>query len=177
MGERIKIVLLGDINSAVLPEIVGQVSRVFAATVAIADTQYNYEPAYNSGRNQYSAESFLKHLNMLREDNVRVLGITDVDLYIPYLNYVFGLTDEASDVAVVSIARFKRGDGREVERAVKTAIHELGHTYGLAHCNNNRCVMYFSYNLCDTDYKGKEFCVKCRKELNTKISSREVMCA
>ena len=190
MGEQIKIVPLGDIDGGLIMEVATQVSMSFGITAIVNEMQQYHESAYNRQRNQYSAEAFLRFMEGVRgETPHRLLGITDVDLYIPDLNYVFGLADEASSVALVSIARFKKGNGRSVERAVKTAIHELGHTYGLAHCNNNRCVMYFSYNLSDTDYKGKEFCIKCRKALDTRIPPdrdkvktrdehiKEVMCA
>jgi archaemetzincin len=51
-------------------------------------------------------------------------------------------------------------------RASKTAIHELGHSYGLVHCRDHKCVMFFSFNLSDTDYKESRFCKKCWQELS-----------
>jgi archaemetzincin len=47
------------------------------------------------------------------------------------------------------------------ERAVKEAVHEMGHTYGLGHCRNRRCVMAFSNSLLDTDAKSRHFCARC----------------
>lgn len=165
MGENIKIVPLGDIEGGLLLEVAMQVSTTFRTTVTVAETQQHHGSAYDPLRGQYLAESFLKFLDV-PEESIRVLGITDVDLYLPNLNYVFGLADESRAVSLISISRFKKGNGKVVERAVKTAVHELGHTYGLVHCHDNKCVMYFSYNLSDTDYKGKEFCIKCQKTLD-----------
>jgi archaemetzincin len=51
------------------------------------------------------------------------------------------------------------------ERAVKEAVHELGHTFGLGHCPDSSCVMHFSNCLDDTDRKGKEYCPECRAKL------------
>ena len=45
------------------------------------------------------------------------------------------------------------------------AIHELGHTYGLGHCADPRCVMWFSNTLSETDRKGTEFCLAHQAEL------------
>ena len=163
MGEIIKIVPFGDIDSGLLTGIAEEVDRAFLASVTVADAQQPDESAYNPVRSQYSAEALLKYTYA---SDSRMLGITHVDLYLPDLNYVFGFADKTRHAAIVSIARFKRGNGKMVERAVKTSIHELGHIYGLAHCQNNRCVMYFSFNLTDTDYKGKEFCDKCQKALS-----------
>ncbi|MDA8213998.1 MAG: archaemetzincin family Zn-dependent metalloprotease [Nitrospiraceae bacterium] len=166
MGEQIKIVPLGEVDGGIMMEVATQVSMVFGITATVNEMQRYHESAYNHQRGQYSAESFLKFLDAPKEGSIRVLGITDVDLYIPDLNYVFGLADESRDVSLISISRFKKGNGKVVERAVKTAVHELGHTYGLVHCHDNKCVMYFSYNLSDTDYKGKEFCIKCQETLD-----------
>ena len=57
-------------------------------------------------------------------------------------------------------------DALFLQRAVKEAVHELGHTCGLGHCRNPRCVMFFSNTLHDTDVKGPGFCTACRDKLN-----------
>ncbi len=51
-------------------------------------------------------------------------------------------------------------------RAAKEAVHELGHTYGLGHCGDRRCLMAFSNSLADTDDKGQEFCGRCQAHLS-----------
>jgi archaemetzincin len=100
-----------------------------------------------------------------------LLGVTDVDLYVPRLNFVFGEADSKRGVAVFSIARLQTPDReRFVHRAATEAIHELGHTYGLAHCNNPRCVMWFSNTLDETDRKGTEFCQRHAAALQRAIS-------
>ena len=46
----------------------------------------------------------------------------------------------------------------------KTVLHELGHTLGMDHCNNNKCVMATrNYDLCN----GK-FCNNCKTKLGLK---------
>ena len=50
------------------------------------------------------------------------------------------------------------------ERLVKEAVHELGHGFGLRHCKNSKCVMYFSISLLDIDIKGRSFCSSCRRK-------------
>ena len=57
-------------------------------------------------------------------------------------------------------------------RAVKEAVHELGHTYGLGHCPDARCVMHFSNSLRDTDFKSHRFCGACRARIPG-LSGRE----
>ena len=55
------------------------------------------------------------------------------------------------------------------DRIVKEAIHELGHAFGLIHCNNKRCVMHFSNSLHDTDFKNKRFALDCKHNLSMKL--------
>jgi archaemetzincin len=45
-----------------------------------------------------------------------------------------------------------------LERVVKEATHELGHAFGLRHCPRQKCVMFFSNSLADTDRKCRRFC-------------------
>ena len=51
------------------------------------------------------------------------------------------------------------------KRLVSECIHQIGMIRGLAHCPNNRCVMFFSATVQDTDKKGMSFCANCRKRL------------
>ena len=107
-------------------------------------------------------------------DGDRVIAITDVELCDPELGLalVFGHADIRGRWAVVSLSQFG-GDGEDklVERAVKTAVHELGHTLGLGHHDANpQCVMFFSERLADTDRKGRDFCPECADSVNLILS-------
>jgi len=51
------------------------------------------------------------------------------------------------------------------ERTFKELNHELGHTFGLLHCNSPRCVMNFSNSVLEVDQKSRFFCEKCQKKL------------
>jgi archaemetzincin len=118
------------------------------------------EDAYNASRRQYHSTMLLDTLARHKKPEwERLLGLTDVDLYTPDLNFVFGQADSRRGVAVVSVARLHSGnDDRFLHRAATEALHELAHTYGLAHCRDARCVMWFSNTLDETDRKGTRFC-------------------
>jgi archaemetzincin len=125
------------------------------------------------GRSQCPGEPFLEALAAARtpEDEV-ILGVTGVDLTVPGLNFVFGLADPRSRGAVISLARLypeSYGQPRNPplfkKRALKEAVHEVGHTLGLGHCPNPACIMSFSNSLADTDRKGPGFCRLCRERL------------
>lgn len=126
------------------------------------------EDAYDRLRVQYRAEAFLGIATRVAgAAGKRVLGVTDRDLYTENLNFVFGLAESPGRAAVISLARLRQStdDARRRARAVKEAVHELGHTFGLGHCPDPRCVMHFSNTLADTDRKGREFCPSCRARL------------
>jgi predicted Zn-dependent protease len=98
-----------------------------------------------------------------------LVGVTDVDLYIPILSFVFGEAQLGGHIAVVSYHRLHqqfyglpRDDSLLRERLVKEAIHEAGHTRGLTHCDDYDCVMAASHAVEWLDLKGAGFCASCR---------------
>jgi archaemetzincin len=95
-----------------------------------------------------------------------VLAVTDQDLFIPILTFVFGEAQLGGRVAVVSTARLGEPglpDPRvALERLAKESVHELGHCFGLVHCDSPGCVMARSPGARDVDRKRGDFCSKCR---------------
>lgn len=122
--------------------------------------------AFNPIRNQYESSYFLDLARLYPGD--RVLGIVDVDLYAEPLNFVFGQAEIHGKPAVISLARLKGEKEIYEGRAVKEAVHEVGHTLGLRHCDEEKCVMHFSNSLADTDLKGEKYCESCEEELRNK---------
>lgn len=121
--------------------------------------------AYNPKREQYLAEEVLK---TLKAKGKFALGIADIDLYVPELNFVFGLARPSAKIAIISLTRLRQefynlpqNETLLSERAIKEAVHEIGHLLGLGHCSNKKCVMTFSNSVADTDRKEKNFCPQC----------------
>jgi archaemetzincin len=133
-----------------------------------------FSPAWvHSQRKQARGSELLGALKQMeRPQEGRVLGLIDVDCYGPGLNFIFGQADPRAGVALVALPRLRPSfygltdDGHLFrQRVLKEAVHEFGHTWGLSHCPNPRCVMRFSNTLADTDAKGSVFCKRCRRRL------------
>ena len=135
---------------------------------------------YNSERNQYDADRILKRIIKLTKniESFRILGIIDKDIYSEPLNFVFGIAIKPIKpvsgepvASLISVTRLREQFYNKLEnddlfelRILKEAVHELGHTFGLEHCNNI-CIMRFSNSLMDTDKKPAQFCESCLKKI------------
>lgn len=125
--------------------------------------------SFEARRNQYYSTKILKEmLGNVPRDAFKLLGVTDKDLCIPILTYVFGEAQVGGTAAVVSLARLRQehygltpDPPLLLERLRKECLHELGHTFGLVHCPSRDCVMYLSNTVVDVDTRGRDFCRGC----------------
>ena len=173
MGGKIILIPLTRINSHILKILKQSLEQTFNCPAEIKAQISSLDYAYEPKRKQYLAPLLLSTLRGFKmEPGDRCLGIVDVDLYSSGLNFVFGEADVGSAVAIISLYRLRQecyglpqDKGLFQDRAIKEAVHELGHTYYLSHCRDIKCVMHFSNSLTDTDIKGASFCQKCQQKL------------
>ena len=166
---RIILVLTSSVDRHVLVALKQSLKRAFNRPVEVRVKVSSLNYAYDSSRMQYLSPKLLSRLSRMRKDQRdKIIGLVDVDLYSPGFDFVFGEADVAAGVATVSLYRLRQEDYAQPpdsnvfeERAIKEAIHELGHLNGLGHCLNPECVMYFSTSLGYVDRKTKMFCTKC----------------
>jgi archaemetzincin len=125
--------------------------------------------AYDAGRGQWASVPVLESvLAQCPPDAAKILAVTSRDLFIPVLTFVFGHAQLGGQAAVVSLARLRQEfyrlpPDREIflERAVKEALHESGHTFGLVHCADRACAMSLSTGVRQIDTKEAAFCAPC----------------
>ena len=159
---------IGKIDSNVILMLEKSLGDIFGTEVFLSNKRLEIpEESYNPTRKQFNSTKILSFMiDFIKEAFDHVLGVTDVDLYVPGLHFVFGQAQCPGTFAIISVHRLQHPDEAIfLDRIMKEAVHELGHTYGLTYCDNPLCVMHFSNSLTDTDIKGKTFCEKCRNRI------------
>jgi archaemetzincin len=154
------------------------ISDTFHFKTKRKEFKINLKDVFDSNREQYNSSLILQQLIMKPPlDAEKILGVLDVDLFIPILTFVFGEAQLKGIGAVVSTHRLNNlfyglPENKELttERLFKEAVHELGHTFGLIHCPQPQCVMNSSTYVENIDQKSSEFCPLCQK--NIKIEKR-----
>lgn len=149
-------------------DIVTHVGREFDQPVSPWSADGRPDGAYDARRQQHSSRVLLTWLiEHMPSPDAKVLGITDVDLFIPILTFVFGEAQLGGRAAVVSTARLAADAAPPLVRArlLKEAAHEVGHTFGLLHCTRTTCAMARSPSVAAVDAKSHGLCPDCRLRL------------
>jgi len=175
--QNICVVAISKLDPNLLEKLRVGLEKIFEQNLEVSQSPLDLEFAYNPKREQYYSSAILEKLTERRFGACeRILGIVDVDLYVPDLNFVFGEADVVDNTAVISTKRLRpayyglpEDEKLFWERTLKEAVHELGHTYGLSHCPDSKCVMHFSNSLRDTDIKSSSFCQSCKKKFMSVI--------
>lgn len=167
----VSLVPVGPVGRAHLESLAEGLAFRLRVACSVQPGQMNPDFAYNPLRGQYLSTDILRGLvRNLPSESWRVLGVTEADLYIPILTFVFGEAQLSECGAIVSVHRLRQefygmpADPLLLqERLLKEALHELGHTFGLRHCTDYRCVMSSSHGVERIDLKSADFCPECAK--------------
>ena len=156
-------------NPPLLESVCADVGEAFEMRTVLWHGDSRPSGTLDERRRQHSSTAILRWIGAHRPAEARrVLGITDVDLFIPVLTFVYGEAQLGGHAAVVSTARLipepARHDGAELfrTRLLKECVHELGHTFGLRHCHEPGCVMSRAVNMAGVDLKYHSLCPGCR---------------
>jgi len=149
------------------------INKIFNIEAIISNLTIDIFDTYDHQRNQYNSSKILVKLKEKKaQEAIKILGITELDLFIPILTFVFGEAQLNGSASVISVFRLKNqfyglpeDNNLLTERICKEAVHELGHNFGLLHCDNYRCVMKSSTYVEDIDIKPMSFCKSCSELL------------
>ena len=146
-------------NLEELDQVIRGLSEVYRFSVKKTKKRKLPKSSYNKKRFQYDGQEILNRL--IDKENLRFfLWIVNEDLYVSPMNFVFGLASEFYG-AIISFYRLEN-----LEMKIKETVHELGHVFGLSHCQNF-CVMQYSITLEEALEKPRSLCSTCASKLDT----------
>lgn len=171
--ENITLITFGYFEKDFLEKTAIAIKEEFGYPVRIKEGHIDTAEFYDPGRRQYNGIPLLKEVDATRPpDANKVLGLFSVDLFIPILTYIFGQAYLNGKSGIASTYRLrnelygmKQSEQLLQDRFSKVCIHELGHTFGLIHCQNFSCVMRSSTYVEDLDQKDSGLCEGCREML------------
>jgi archaemetzincin len=160
---------IDNIDAGIHTSIGREIHRIFGFHTEMKPLLKDVSFAFDPGRGQYYSTVILEKLaSMLPAQNVKVIAIANVDLFIPILTHVYGEAQLAGRACIVSTFRLKEGlspmniPENYEKRLVKEALHELGHTFNLRHCQDKSCIMHYCRNIRDVDRKSDQPCRYCK---------------
>ena len=145
--------------------------------INVSKVDFELKDLFSLERKQYYSTGIIEKA-LTNCDNLsgKVLLITDLDLYVPVLTFLFGEAQLNGKHSIVSLCRLrnefygiKSDKVMLLQRALKEILHELGHNFGLIHCIDWDCVMHSSNNIEEVDIKGEYYCTDCKAEMTEKL--------
>jgi archaemetzincin len=169
----VQLLPIGNVEEDLLRHLEASIPRFLPAQCEILRNSLDPTPAFHGERVQYHSSELLKSMQgKTGPDCWRLLGVTAMDLYIPILTFVFGEAQMGGPGAIISSCRLRQEfyglpPDRDMlrQRLVKEAVHELGHTLNLTHCDDYRCVMASSHGVEWIDLKESSFCAHCQSRI------------
>ena len=171
--QRIILLSCGQFDRAFLKQVALAVGNEYRTAVITEECHLDLNPFYNPNRRQYDGDRLLRQIPLCTSsDHTKLVGLFRVDLYIPILTYIFGQAILGKSEAIASVFRLrnelygmKQDEELLLSRTVKEVIHELGHTFGLIHCQHQACVMRSSTYVEEIDLKSSSLCAGCREQM------------
>lgn len=169
----IRIIPLQFSSVSTMETMLSVLSNRFKMETRLSGQHLDLTPFFNPVRSQYNANEIIQKLLPLAGEDDKIVGVTDLDLFIPVLSYIFGQAYLGGSVALVSGHRLENrryglASDPQIfsDRIIKCIVHELGHTFGLKHCLKPGCVMVSTTYVEEMDQKSDMFCQTCQNELS-----------
>ena len=175
--ERTVVILpIGKVNSS-------YIEAVSAAVTVAADVKVRVDPqrelpkaAWYAPRKRWRAEKILDAIDADPPEGAwKVLAITEAEISTTKDEYVdwgiVGLGNVGGLTSITSTRIFKKHSKTNADlmrRVSDSAIHELGHTLGLDHCESTGCVMRDAKGkaITSADTSTGKYCDLCHERVN-----------
>lgn len=174
---NLQLLPIGKLDGGLLRNLAPAIAATFSLRCEVSSSALDPQFAFHVERQQYHSSEILSRMQELVTPQWwRILGVTAVDLYIPILTFVFGEAQIAGPCAVVSLHRLRQEfyglpEDRDLlqRRLLKEAVHEIGHTLNLTHCEDYRCAMAPSHAVEWIDLKESSLCAACHGRVFEKV--------
>ncbi|HEY7096125.1 MAG TPA: archaemetzincin family Zn-dependent metalloprotease [Terriglobales bacterium] len=171
--KQLQLLPIGDVDAVLLRELVAALAGIFQLPCQILEQSLDPEFAFHGERQQYHSSELLSSMQAwVHAEAWRLLGVTGVDLYIPILTFVFGEAQMGGPCSVVSLHRLRQefyglpaNHQLLRDRLIKEAVHEIGHTLSLTHCQDYGCAMAPSHAVEWIDLKSAALCKICHNQI------------
>jgi len=191
MDLRIAIVPVGKMDPLEVEAAAVRIAKILNKPVTVRQPTPVPKAGDDPARGQHVAGPFLAELRgqLARLPVAKIMGaapppepaaaeatlfVTDVDLYKPQTDGVFGDIDAAAHVAVLSVRRLREAFyKRKVDpvkaraRLVKLALYAIGRARGLPDCKERACALFTTSSLADIDMKPEKYCASCWRRMTT----------
>ncbi|MBL8150908.1 MAG: archaemetzincin family Zn-dependent metalloprotease [Blastocatellia bacterium] len=164
---QLLLISIHHLENYLLDSLKTELENFFDMKITLKKDPQDLSHYFNPQRQQYNATKLLAHFKKSYSKHPKILLITNQDIYSQGLTYVFGQAEVDGKIAIISTARLQ--STHLLERALKEAIHEIGHLLSLEHCMNRFCVMQLSKNTQNVDRKPARFCANCSQILAEKL--------
>lgn len=167
LQEYIIVSPIGDFDAELIQVVSQEVHRIFSYKTEIKHLIQDVDFAFDLNRDQHYSTSILEKLaDLIPPKGIKVLAVTRVDLFIPILTHVYGEAQLGGKACIISTYRLNEGLGLKTGdtfryRVIKEAVHELGHTFNLRHCDDHTCCMHYCRSIRNVDRKSEQLCRYC----------------
>ena len=163
-------------DSAAIEAVRGALVAFYGLDVRVLPAAKMPAAAWTSPRRRWRADVLLdwlqpRALAVQHPGRVRILAVTAADISTTKGSVadwgVLGLATLDGHAGVISTFRAGRGVRRATmrERLAKTAVHEVGHSFGLPHCPSPGCLLQDALGKVATTDGEDDLCPRCRAAL------------
>ncbi len=170
---NVRVLALGDVPPRLAEGVLAGLPRPWTGG-EIGRLPVSLDRCYDKVRAQVDASCLIEQVPE-PEPGWVALGLTGVDLFMPALTYVFGISHLGGRRGIVSWFRLHPEEtgadaaGILLRRITTEAAHELGHSLGLVHCVVPDCAMHRSLWPEGVDLKRAEYCPACLSGLEAAL--------
>ena len=97
-----------EVRIELLDDLAAELARIFQVSCHVHEEAFSADFALDPARSQYHSTAILQRMQSLSsEPERRFLGVTELDLHIPVLTFVFGEAQLGGQCALVSLHRLR----------------------------------------------------------------------